>query len=87
MNRIIEFVGNSSYLRFQMLTGHFLSYKTVNKGMHYFAEYFHGALLEIYYFQHYFLSPRLLRKSIDWFLYDNGLRHERVNQPMKFIKS
>ena len=70
-----------------MLTGHFLSYKTVNKGMHYFAEYFHGALLEIYYFQHYFLSPRLLRKSIDWFLYDNGLRHERVNQPMKFIKS
>ena len=70
-----------------MLTGHFLSYKTVNKGMHYFAEYFHVALLEIYYFQHYFLSPRLLRKSIDWFLYDNGLRHERDNQPMKFIKS
>ena len=21
----------------------------------------------------------LLRKSMDWFLYDNGLRHERVN--------
>ena len=21
----------------------------------------------------------LLRKSVDWFLYDNGLRHERVN--------
>ena len=48
MNRIIEFVGNSTYLRFQMLTGQFLSYKTVNKGMYYFAEYFHGALLEIY---------------------------------------
>ena len=24
-------------------------------------------------------SIDLLRKSIDWFLYDNGLRHERVN--------
>ena len=22
--------------------------------------------------------PDLLRKSMDWFLYDNGLRHERV---------
>ena len=24
-------------------------------------------------------SIDLLRKSMDWFLYDNGLRHERVN--------
>ena len=23
-------------------------------------------------------STDLLRKSMDWFLYDNGLRHERV---------
>ena len=23
-------------------------------------------------------SIHLLRKSMDWFLYDNGLRHERV---------
>ena len=22
----------------------------------------------------------MLRKSMDWFLYDNGLRHERVNK-------
>ena len=22
-------------------------------------------------------------KSIDWFLYDNGLRHERVKKPMQ----
>ena len=26
---------------------------------------------------HAFLNK--LRKSMDWFLYDNGLRHERVN--------
>ena len=25
-------------------------------------------------------SIDLLRKSVDWFLYDNGLRHERVKQ-------
>ena len=25
----------------------------------------------------------LLRKSVDWFLYDNGLRHERVNSSQK----
>ena len=24
-------------------------------------------------------SIDLMRKSMDWFLYDNGLRHERVN--------
>ena len=24
--------------------------------------------------------PNLLRKSMDWFLYDNGLRRERVKQ-------
>ena len=24
-------------------------------------------------------SDLLLRKSMDWFLYDNGLRYERVN--------
>ena len=24
-------------------------------------------------------SIDLLRKSTDWFLYDNGLRHERIN--------
>ena len=23
----------------------------------------------------------LLRKSMDWFLYDNDLRHERINVP------
>ena len=26
----------------------------------------------------------LLRKSMDWFLYDNGLRHERVKRAEKF---
>ena len=25
-------------------------------------------------------SIDLLRKSMDWFLYDNGLRHEKVNE-------
>ena len=28
-------------------------------------------------------SIYLLRKSMDWFLYDNGLRHERVKQNQK----
>ena len=27
-------------------------------------------------------SSDLLCKSMDWFLYDNGLRHERVKQPL-----
>ena len=28
-------------------------------------------------------SIDLLFKSVDWFLYDNGLRHERVNYILK----
>ena len=30
----------------------------------------------------------MLRKSMDWFLYDNGLRHARVNpaNAAKFLK-
>ena len=28
----------------------------------------------------------LLRKSMDWFLYDNGLRHERGKQVIKELK-
>ena len=28
----------------------------------------------------------LLPKSIDWFLYDNGLRHERGKQVIKELK-
>ena len=31
-------------------------------------------------------STFLLRKSMDWFLYDNGLRHERVKE-MRFVTS
>ena len=28
----------------------------------------------------------MLRKSVDWFLYDNGLRHERVkNAPLSWM--
>ena len=30
-------------------------------------------------------SIDLLNKSIDWFLYDNGLRHERVNSGILII--
>ena len=29
----------------------------------------------------------LLRKSVDWFLYDNGLRHERVKGTRKTLNS
>ena len=29
-------------------------------------------------------SIDLLRKSMDWFLYDNGLRLKRVNYTLKF---
>ena len=31
------------------------------------------------------VSPQIneLRKSMDWFLYDNDLRHERVNRALK----
>ena len=29
----------------------------------------------------------LLRKSIDWFLYDNGFRHERVHSNFNLIFS
>ena len=32
-------------------------------------------------------SIDLLSKSLDWFLYDNGLRHERVNLTMNFTSS
>ena len=33
-------------------------------------------------------SIDLLRKSMDWFLYDNGLRHERVKSiEIKYEKS
>ena len=32
-------------------------------------------------------STDLLRKSMDWFLYDNGLRHERVNKPWEMTYS
>ena len=28
-------------------------------------------------------STDLLHKSMDWFLYDNGLRHERVKRSLK----
>ena len=28
-------------------------------------------------------SIDLQSKSVDWFLYDNGLRHERVKDPLK----
>ena len=31
-------------------------------------------------------SIELLRKSMDWFLYDNGLRHERVKQAQILFK-
>ena len=31
-------------------------------------------------------SIDLLRKSVDWFLYDNGLRHKRVKCSWKFRK-
>ena len=34
----------------------------------------------------YFSSTFLLRKSVDWFLYDNGLRHERVKIGKKWRK-
>ena len=27
----------------------------------------------------------LLRKSMDWFLYDNGLRHERVKIKIRWV--
>ena len=30
-------------------------------------------------FNSFMTEARLLRKSMDWFLYDNGLRHERAN--------
>ena len=30
-------------------------------------------------------SIDLLRKSMDWFLYDNGLRHESVKNKLKSI--
>ena len=30
-------------------------------------------------------SIDLLHKSMDWFLYDNGLRHERVNLFLVFL--
>ena len=30
-------------------------------------------------------SIDLLRKSVDWFLYDNGLRHERVKQNCQIL--
>ena len=29
----------------------------------------------------------LLRKPMDWFLYDNGLRHERVNKDKRIVSS
>ena len=32
-------------------------------------------------------STDLLRKSMEWFLYDNGLRHERVNQTSQFLQT
>ena len=30
------------------------------------------------------MDCKLLRKSMDWFLYDNGFRHERVKRPWNF---
>ena len=32
-------------------------------------------------------SIHLLRKSMDWFLYDNGLRHERVKRCFKNVEA
>ena len=31
-------------------------------------------------------SPALQSKSTDWFLYDNGLRHERVKEVNKKVQ-
>ena len=32
-------------------------------------------------------SIDLLGKSVDWFLYENGLRHERLNSELKIKHS
>ena len=34
-----------------------------------------------------FLTPFLLRKSMDWSLYDNGLRHESVKCACKGVRN
>ena len=37
-----------------------------------------------YHYRNQFIN--LLRKSMDWFLYDNGLRHERVKLSRSHIR-
>ena len=33
----------------------------------------------------FYLNPFMTEQSVDWFLYDNGLRHESVKQMLQNI--